>query len=123
MPLTDADRAYLGNEWRWLEDADATVKTRHPGAFETDYGSAFMTSAGAQVALDIIAALTNGANRLRVVTVKGRPTLSFKGKPPMVRVYHDRFGSDPVAGDLYMVEQAVVDWGRDRTTMYLCGAG
>jgi hypothetical protein len=122
MPLDDAERAFLANEWRWLEDSDAGIRTRHPGAHEAEYGSAFNDAAGAQVCLDIVVAATGEGKRLRVVTVAGLPPLSFKGKPPMVRLFYDRFGGDLVTGELMMVEQAAKDYGLERTTLYLAGA-
>lgn len=121
MPISDADRAYMGADWRWLESADAAIKTRHPGAREADYGSCFMTSAGAQIALNIIAAATNGNNRLIVATVDGIPDVSFKSRPRTVRIYHSRFAGDPVSGKLMMVEQANVDYANLRTTLHLVG--
>lgn len=121
MPLSDADRAFLSNEWRWLEASDAAVQARHPGAGEEEYGTAFIDALGAAIALDVIKLATNSANRIRVVTVQGIVDLSFKGRPPMIRLFHDRFGEDAVTGKLLMVEAAVIDYGLERTTFTVSG--
>jgi hypothetical protein len=121
MPLSDADRAFMSYDWRWLENADAALKARHPTAREAEYGTAFMTSAGATAALNIILPLTDGKARLIVATIDGIPNGSFKKRPPTVRVFHSRFAGDPVNGRLMMVEQMNVDYYLKRTTLHLVG--
>lgn len=121
MPLSDSERAFLSRDWAWSELSDAAIKTRHPGAREADYTSPMVTEAGALLVLSIVQDLTTARNRLIVATVDGILELSFKGRPPICRLYHERFGGDKVSGQLFMVEQARVDYGARRTTLHLIG--
>ena len=119
MPLTDADRAYLSQEWRWLTLEDAGLKAQHPGSREADYGTPCMDATGGNAVLSIVSDMTHGEQRVIVATIAGIPAISFKGRPPMVRLYHERFGGDPVNGKLFMVEARTVDYEAKVTTLTL----
>ena len=119
--LSDADRTYLSRDWRWAEQSSAAIRTRHPGAREADYGSAFMTEAGALAALTIISDMTQGGKRVIRAVADALIEVSFKGRPPRCRLYFDRLGGDPVNGQLFVVEGVVKDYEAKRTILQLIG--
>lgn len=121
MAISDADRAFLSKDWRWVETADQDTRTRFPGAREAEYGSAFMSEFDATAALAIINAVTIGKVRVINAAASGIVPMSFAGKPPTVRLYYDRFGGDPVSGQLFIVTGAVLDYAADRTILTLIG--
>lgn len=93
MPgLSNDDKALLSQDWRWVEIVDGAIKTRFPGAREADRKSPFMTEAGASAVLTPIHNILSANNRLIQVTVQGILTLNFRNRPPLVRLYYDRFG-------------------------------
>lgn len=121
MPLTAEDRAFLSQEWRWVEENEPAIKTRHPGAREAEYSSAFVTIGGASAAAAIMQAAVSDKPQAIVASVFGIVDVSFKGRPPTVRLYHDRFGGDPDNGRLLLCERAIKDHANDRTTFFLIG--
>lgn len=119
--LTAADRAYLSQGWRWTEDASSAVLTRHPGARQAEYASAFVSIDGAYAALQIIAAATKGDRKLLIATCDGVLPATFKGRPRTVSVRTSRFGFSIATPRLMIVEQATIDYGQALTTLYLLG--
>lgn len=117
--LSDADRAFLSQEWRWAEISDSNIKVRHPGAREADRSSPLLTEAGAVAVLTPIHELLAADNRLIVATVDGVLGNSFKTRPPTVRLYSDRYGLG--AGRLMICERIDKLWGQRRTALYLYG--
>lgn len=121
MPLSAADRAFLSQQWRFVEGQDTTLRNRYPGAREAEYASPLVTLDGATTAMNIMHAAVTDKGQVIVASIIGVIDVSFKGRPRTVRVYHDRFGGDPIAGRLMMCERAVKDWAADRTTLFLIG--
>jgi hypothetical protein len=92
MPgLTDDDKVKLSLEWRWAEIADSTIKSRHPGAREADRGTALVSESGANAVLTAIHSILSANNRLILVTCEGIIDLSFRKRPPLIKLYHNRF--------------------------------
>lgn len=89
--LTAADKAQLSQEWRWAEISDSNIKSRHPGAREADRGTTFTTEAGALAILTPLHTILSGNNRLITVTVDGILNLSFRNRPPLVKLFHNRY--------------------------------
>lgn len=144
MTLSAAEREYLSQQWRWLEQKNDALRARHPGAREIELGSPFVTLAGATAAMTIISSRLTGDTRQIVATIDKALTLTFAKRPRTVRVFHRRFelnvntdirlyeGGDPLfdggaglyeafGGKLMLCQRADVDYGERRTTLYLTG--
>jgi hypothetical protein len=120
MPgLTDDDKVKLSLEWQWAEIADSTIKSRHPGAREADRGTALITEAGANAVLTPINDSLSANNRLIQVTVEGIISLSFRQRPPLITLYHDRF--DLSSGREMICEGYEKRRGENRTIITLYG--
>lgn len=89
--LTDAEKIQLSQEWQWVEISDSNIQVRHPGARDADRGTALVTAAGALSVLTPIHEILSANNRLISVTVDGIINLSFRGRPPLVKLFHNRF--------------------------------
>lgn len=95
MPaLTNDEKMQLAREWRWVEIASGGIKARHSGAREADRATALVTEAGATAVLTPIHDILSANNRLIQVTVEGIVSLSFRQRPPLVRLIHNRFDLD-----------------------------
>lgn len=120
MPgLTNEEKSLLSQEWRWAEIVDGTIKTRFPGAREADRQTSFLTEAGANAVLTPIHSILSSNNRLIQVTVQGILTLSFRNRPPLVRLFYDRFGLS--AGRDMICEGYEKRRGDNVTTLMLYG--
>lgn len=89
--LTPAEKTLLSQEWRWAEISDGNIKARHSGAREADRGTTLTTEAGALAVLTPIHNVLSANNRLITVTVDGILNLSFRNRPPLVKLFHNRF--------------------------------
>jgi hypothetical protein len=119
--ISDADRLFLAHEYRWVEQNDPDIRIRHRGAREQEIVGPWMTYAGAAVALEIIHEACSGDKKLVIATVAARLSLSFKGRPRTVNLYHGRFGFELTEPRKMLCERATVDWGNSLTTLYLTG--
>lgn len=117
--LTDAERAFLSQDWRWAEISDSAIKVRHPGAREADRSSPMMTEAGAVAVLTPIHNLISADNRLVTCVVDGLLSVSFKQRPPTVTLITNRYGFG--AGRKMICERADRIWGERQTILYLYG--
>ena len=118
MPLTDAERQFLGNVWRWDEIATPAVRDQYPGARQEDRESPFRTAAGPAAVLGDIQELLDDDNQLYRVTVAGLWTPTFKGKTDNITFRHPRFA--PTGRDMIVVDYRH-DTVRSRTTLLIYG--
>lgn len=119
MTVSASDYAFLSKEWRWAEVSDSAIKTRHSGAREADRESPLLDSAGASSVVTAIHSVLSANNRMMVVTVGGILPLTFKIRPPVVRLYYSRF--DLAAGRDMMCHRADKVWSKNQTILYLFG--
>lgn len=119
MSVSASDYAFLSKEWRWAEISDSAIKTRHPGAREADRESPLLDSAGASSVITAIHSILSANNRMMVVTVSGILPLTFKIRPPLVRLLYSRFGL--TSGRDMICHRADKLWSKNQTILYLFG--
>lgn len=118
-PITDADRAFLGRDWAYVELNRPALKTAHPGAREADRPSPFVLAAGATAVLNAIDAVVAADNRQFMVTLPGIVDVNFSGSTPNFTLFCDRFGLS--AGRSMICQRVDHNWTKMRTTLYLGG--
>jgi len=117
--LTDSDRSFLSQPWRWVEITTPAIKSRHDNARELEIGSPLATAAKATTLIAAIQSVVAADNRLMRVVVDGITPHDFRSRPPTYTLLMDRWGYE--AGRVMLAEQIERDWARRRTTLYLYG--
>jgi hypothetical protein len=119
MALSDADKAFLSQPWRYVEITTPAIQTAHPGARDAERSSPFVTAAGATAVLTTIHSILSADAKLFQVVVDGILSLSFAGKPPSVTLFADRFNLS--AGRTGIVTRIDKLWSKDRTLLHIWG--
>lgn len=119
MALTDADRAFLSQPWRYVELADPAIQVAHPGARQADRSSPFNASPGATAVLAAIHSVVSADAKLFQVTVDGILDISFAGSTPNVTLYSDRFNL--TGGRVGILTRVDKLWPKERTLLHIWG--